>query len=501
MDVIGALFPGLKTRWLLKRAALANAQRLYNAAGISQYHPRRGDNRSGDAVMEHARDRLANWSRHLEENTDLAVGVLDDLTDRVVGTGITVEPMIRDRRGEPLAELNETVARAWADWSKHPEVSGVIPWGELQRVLFRSLMRDGEVLVKHLRGVPTFNYRSPVPYVLDPLESDYLPFDPIAGTEAGGISITHGIERDAWGAITAYHLLKRHPGAYLIPLSPATLALDTDRYPADMITHLRTARRLGQLRGVSIFAPCIHRFQDLHDYEESERLAAKIAASFSAVIRKAPDMPGVLTQQKTSTGERNLEMSPAMIFDDLLPGESVETISSNRPSNVLGEYRAQMLKGVSAGTGARYSTIARTWESSYSSMRQETVSLKPSAQRLQDYFVELGPRRVYETWVALAELSGTLDLSRADRLTMFDADYRGPAEEWVDPLDETKADVLKIQHNLESRQAIQRKRGIDSRRTDAEIAADELGAGDAMGDDEQLNTDEDTDDQDQTVTV
>ncbi len=466
MDLIGQIFPGFKARWLMKRAALADAQRLYSAAGTSQYHPRRGDNRSGNAVMEHARGRLTNWARYLEENTDLAVGVLDDLTDRVIGTGITIEPMVRNRAGQPLEALNDTIKRAWLDWGRTPEVSGVIPWGELQRLLFRSLLRDGEVLYKHLRAVRTFSYRSLVPLAIDPLESDYLPFDLTNDT------ITHGIERDGWGAITAYHILRQHPGEYLIPLSIASLIEDTDRIPATDITHLRTARRLGQLRGVSVFAACIHRFQDLHDYEESERLAAKIAASFSAVIKKAPDMPNVLTRSKTTTGERNLEMSPAMIFDDLLPGESIETINSNRPSNALGEYRAQMLRAISAGTSARYSTIARTWDASYTAMRQETVAIKPSALRMQEYFVARCARPVYEEFLNLAELAGVLDFSQADRLTRFDADYAGPAEEWVDPLDEAKADELKIAARIESRQSIQRKRGIDSRRTDAELAAD-----------------------------
>ena len=205
-------------------------------------------------------------------------------------------------------------------------------------------------------------------------------------------------------------------------------------------------------------------------------MAAKVAASFTAAITKSPDMPGTLLRNTTSTGERNLEMSPAMIFDDLLPGESVETIASNRPSNALGEYRGQMLKAVSAGTGARYSTIARTWDSSYAAMRQETVSLKPSAMRLQDYFVARCVRLVYEEWLKLAELAGAFDFRGADRLTIFDADYRGPAEEWVDPLAETQADQLKVEAGFESRQSIQRRRGIDSRRTDAELAADTLRA-------------------------
>lgn len=64
------------------------------------------------------------------------------------------------------------------------------------------------------------------------------------------------------------------------------------------------------------------------------------------------------------------------------------------------------------------------------------------------------------------------DFSGADRLTIQDADYRGPGEESIDPLDETKADVLRMQHRLKSRQQIHRERGIDTRRVDAELEAD-----------------------------
>ncbi len=484
MDVIAALFPGLKARYLLKQASLLNAQRLYQAASTSQYHPKKGDNRSGNAVMEHARGHVANWARHLEENYDLAVAVLDDLTDRVIGTGIIVEPQIKDRAGALIPELNATIARAWDDWGRAPEVSGVVPWGEVQRLLFRSLMRDGDVLIKHLQAVPAFQYPSVVPYALDPLESDYLPYDLLTET------ITHGIERNAWGQITAYHLLNQHPGEYLIPFSKASLIEETTRHPVDIITHLRVSRRLGQLRGISVFHACVHRLQDLTDYEESERLAAKIAASFSAAITKSPDMPGTLTSNVTSTGKRNLEMQPAMIFDDLLPGEKVETIESNRPSNALEGYRASMLKGVSAGTGARYSTIARTWDSSYTAMRQETVAHKSPAARLQEYFVARSIRTVYERWLSLGIASGVFDISGADMMTVRDADYRGPGEESIDPLDETKADVLKIQHGIKSRQQIQRERGIDTRRVDDELEADTFEQPTGQSNDEATDTED-----------
>lgn len=467
MELIARLFPGLAARWWQKRAAAIYSQRLYQAATSSQYHPRKGDGRSANSVMEHARHKVSNWARYLEENSDLAIGVLDDLTDRVVGTGIVTEPLIRDAQGNALEDLNATVRRAWDDWGRRPEVSQVIPWGELQRLIFRTQMRDGEALTRHVRGVVGYRYPTPVPYAIDSLEPDYLPFDFFQSQP----DITHGIQRDDFGTITAYHLLKRHPGDYLTPLTGARFIDETVTVDADDMIHLRVARRLGQLRGISIFHGCTYRLQDLTDYEESERLAAKIAASFSAVITKSPDTPGRIDTPNAS-GDRSMEMSPAMIFDNLLPGEKVETIDSNRPSNALGEYRASMLRAVSAGTGARYSTIARTWDSSYTAMRQETVAIMPGTDRMQDYFVARLIRPVYELWLDTAIRSGTFDIARADEMTLFDADYRGPGIPWIDPLDEAKADTLAIRSGLKSRRQIIRERGGDPRKVDAELDMD-----------------------------
>jgi len=328
-------------------------------------------------------------------------------------------------------------------------------------------MRDGEVLAKHLVGVGGFKYPSMVPYALDCIEADYLPFDRIGENP----KITHGIERDEWGTITAYHLLKRHPGEFLVPGATLTTVMDTDRFPADVVLHLRIARRLGQLRGISIFHPSVHRLQDLTDYEESERLTAKIAASFSAVITRSPDAPGA-TDYQSAKGNRTFEMQPAMVFDGLLPGESVETIDSNRPNNALGEYRSSMLKAVSAGTGARYSTIARTWDSSYTAMRQETVTVMPGTDRMQDYYVARFIRPVYEMWLRTAIATGAFDVGRTDPMTVFDADYRGPAIPWLDPKDEAEADVIRVTNRFKSRRQVIRESGGDPDAVDEEIAMD-----------------------------
>ena len=56
--------------------------------------------------------------------------------------------------------------------------------------------------------------------------------------------------------------------------------------PAEICSHLAFKKRLHQLRGVSMLHGVIVRLADLKDYEESERVAARIAAAFTMYIKK-----------------------------------------------------------------------------------------------------------------------------------------------------------------------------------------------------------------------
>ena len=68
---------------------------------------------------------------------------------------------------------------------------------------------------------------------------------------------------------------------------------------------------------MSVFAAVLGRLEDIKDYEESERIAAKVAASMAAFIKKgSQDM----YPNEMKDGEmlaRELKFRPGMIFDDL----------------------------------------------------------------------------------------------------------------------------------------------------------------------------------------
>ncbi|HBO8079519.1 TPA: phage portal protein, partial [Pseudomonas aeruginosa] len=106
---------------------------------------------------------------------------------------------------------------------------------------------------------------------LELLEPDYLPFS-YNNLSKG---IVQGIERDTWRRKRAYHLLKDHPGN----LQTLGGSLAVKRVEAERIIHIAYRKRIGQNRGVPMLHAVLIRLADLKDYEESERVAARISAA------------------------------------------------------------------------------------------------------------------------------------------------------------------------------------------------------------------------------
>mgnify|MGYP003667021467 FL=1 len=109
--------------------------RLYEAATNDAQHPRRGSNYSADATIQQSTDALRNYARWLDENHDLAIGILDELENRIVGRGIQISPRAKDKNGKPAKEWNAAVLKLFKLWCKSkPEASRTLTWTEIQSI-------------------------------------------------------------------------------------------------------------------------------------------------------------------------------------------------------------------------------------------------------------------------------------------------------------------------------------------------------------------------------
>jgi lambda family phage portal protein len=467
--ILAAIAPALAARRVAALAKLAHAQRYYEAVKITAQRPRRGGPQSADAVVDAAKGNLRNFSRNLDENHDLAIGVLDDLVTNVVGVGAGIEAMaVRGPKREPAEELNHQLTDLWAEFWERPEVTGELSGPEMERLVCRSWLRDGEVFAQHVTAARA-PYFSRVPYALELLESDFLPFDLTRPADR----VTHGVQKDGWNRPVGYWFSKTHPGAQTFNFSSSELIWK----PAESIVHLKFVRRLHQTRGVSVFHGVLTRLDDLKDYEESERIAARVAAALTAYIKRDIGLSAdaAVAGEDSLISGRSFAMEPGLVFDGLMPGEDVGTIDSKRPNPNLEQFRNAMLRAVAAGTGTRFSSIAKDYNGTYSAQRQELVEAVAHYRRLFDYLRARFYRPVWRRFVDSCRLAGLLRIpAGVDLFSLYHPEIRPPNMPWIDPLKEIKAYQAMVEGGFRSRHQVIRDLGSDPATVDAQLEADPL---------------------------
>lgn len=432
--VLLAIAPGTLRKRELARLQFLALRSAYDATNRSRLRKETRDYGSGNNVTERSVADLRNYARHLERNHDLARGVLNTLVQNTVGAqGILIEPQPRGPDGQVDEGLAQQLADLWDDWCKLPEVTGEFDWPRAQRMLARSWFRDGEVFYQHLRGnVPYLSHGTLVPYSIEMLEADFVPLE-YSDEQLG---IVQGIECNAWKRPVAFHVFRNHPGD---PRSFTSFRDNTKRVLAADVEHIKLVDRIQQLRGVSAFASVLTRLEDLKDYEESERIAAKVAASLTAYIKRgAPEDYDAATYD--DKGNRAMVMTPGLIADNLRPGEDIGVIDSNRPNPNAATWRSEQLRAVSAGMWLSYSSAARNYNGTYSAQRQELVESWGAYALLSQEFIDQCPRQVYESFVALAVTSGRIERPRGWSMKqLMSALYVAPAMPWIDPVKEANA--------------------------------------------------------------
>ena len=463
-----------------KIAFLPAPPSAYEVAKPSKYRKAPPHSNSGDASTGAAGTKLRDWARWLDENLDIVTGALDKLANFIVGERITIEPMVRNRRGELLKGVNEQITRAILDegvrdsWSRNVSVTGEYTRGEQEWITCRTWLRDGEILGRKVSRRPA---RGALPYQVQLIEADFLPYELLraqANMQGDGNqnAIVHGVEKDAWGMPVAFHLYRQHPGDIYLR-GNGLLAGEISPVPASEIHHLKFCRRVSQTRGVPIFHSAIKRLDDIADYEDAHRIGARIAAQVLGAIKRAPDMLG---SYDGSEDEREWEMEHGQILSDLLPGEDLGWYKPEAPNPDATPFIDDQMRRCAAGIGMGYSTFSGKYDKSFSAARQEQSENWPNVQKLRSQFVSDFVRPVeYEPALDAAILTGRVRIPReADPATIYAADYRGPARPTLDDEKQAKADQTILETRTDSRYGRIRERGRDPVKIDAESAADDM---------------------------
>jgi lambda family phage portal protein len=149
------------------------------------------------------------------------------------------------------------------------------------------------------------------------------------------------------------------------------------------------------------------------------------------------------------------------------------------PNNEFGAFSKAILRGIAAGLGVAYHTLANDLEGvNYSSGRLGSQNERDVWTVLQDWMKECFMHRVYEEWLEEQMLRGTIQSTNGGILRPADlekyerAEFQGRRWKGVDPLKESNANAVDFGLATKSLSQIIREGANDPDKVWAEMAED-----------------------------
>lgn len=442
-------------------------QRFYNAAQSSRLTSNwTSQNPSADKELYKDLKTLRARSRELSRNNPYVKKFLSLCKTNIIGPkGVVLQN--RAFRGEKLDnKVNDQVEEAFQQWGRMGtcDVTGTLSWFKLQNLALECVARDGEVLIRKVKG-----FNNGFNYALQIIEADHL--DEQLNTQLpNGNHIRMGVELDKWRRPVAYHLKKRHPGDNTLPTS----RMDPDTYevlPASEIIHLFDPLRPGQTRGLPWLFASMIRLNMLSGYEEAELVAARVGACKGGFFTSEADA-GEYEGERDDDGAIVEDLEPGSF--SLLPyGVKFTEYNPDHPSGNFDSFTTATLRGIASGMGASYHSLSNDLtDVNYSSIRHGALDERDNWKVLQNWIIETLHHKVFEDFLPLAMLSGKINVpfSRLDSINKpIFVPRRWP---WVDPLKDMQANQLAIQMGTLSITDVIRETGRDPNDVMTQLAAD-----------------------------
>ena len=463
----------------------------YDAGGVNRINAQWGlSTANANGEIRFNLVSLRARSRDLSRNDPYFKKFLELVETNIVGaSGVSVQSRAGDIGPAPDYRFiqdkpaNSILEREWAAFSRRGvfEVTGKMSRSVFERLVIRTLARDGEVLVKH---VADGNARHGLRFQI--LESDWLD-ERLNEDLANGNRIIMGVELNPEGRPVAYWLHRHHPG------DSRRGTGERVRYGADALKHYFIADRPEQVRGVPWGHAAMSRLYQLGEFDDAAILAARLGADKFMILEDREGMAaemaeGTLPVPADANGPGVNEGTGALYFKsqkgsiDILPrGTTVADWDPNYPSDTYGPFVLAALRGVASGFGISYESLSNDRQGvTWTSIRHAVLDEREHWKTLQDWFIETWAMDAYTAWLDAALLSPFKPLAYlppGKRDKFLAPVFNGRRWDWVNPKDDIEAKREALKLRLTSHRRVLAEQGLDLEEVLAEIADDRALAG------------------------
>lgn len=405
---------------------------------------------SADADMQVDRRVLRQRSRDLSRNNPLGRGAVNNVVTSAVGTGLSLRSRINAASvrmtPEQVQALQRQIEAEFRLWSEDPsmcDAERTLDFYALQALAFRSALESGDVLAS-LPWIAVGN----LPYEL---KVQLIEADRVCnkGWAADTERLFGGVDHDKYGAPTAYHVLRQHPGG-LFPLN-----YEWDILPAfgaktgrRNVLHLFDKLRPGQARGVPYLSPVIETLRQLGEYTDGELRAALVSSLFTVFVKNTgglglePDATGAAGTTTPQTGD--LVKLGAGAIVELGQGDDISTANPGRPNTAFDGFVLALLKQIGTALEQPFEVLVKHFNASYSASQAALLEVWRFYKGRRAWLAGMFCQPVYEAWLDEAVTKrrivapGYFD-DPAIRAAFVRSEWIGDAKGSIDPLKEVQA--------------------------------------------------------------
>lgn len=398
-------------------------------------------------------DRLRVRSRDLFKNNEYAKKFGRLVRNNVVGSeGFSLQVRAKGADGKLDSADSTAVETAFWRWCRpeHCDVTRQRSFADVCRSLMLGIARDGEYLVRKVRGGGEFGLR------LQILDVNRL--DTTFNREAvqGQNAVVMGVELDQYRAPVAYHILT----------SVNSLRRERERIPASEMLHGFMPIEDEQTRGVPWLHAAMRRLNDLNGYREAAVIAARIGASKMGFF-VSPDGEPPTSDGQDSDGNFVTQAAPGE-FEVVPTGYDFKSFDPAYPHDQFDAFCKAALRGIASAAGVSYPSLGNDLEGvNFSSIRAGVLEERDEWMVIQNWFITAFLVPIYEEWLEMALMRGAIRLPAgsplpASKLGKYqEHQWQGRRWQWVDPLKDIEAAVTAIEHRLASPQQIAAQTGRD----------------------------------------
>jgi lambda family phage portal protein len=371
---------------------------------------------------------------------------------------VQFESEIMGNKDKPKKDWNDLIETEFAKWGRSCSTDGLLTWLSFQHLVSETVAQDGEVLIRRVRGFSNAHR-----YAVEIIDADRLDWQFNVSANAQGVRVIMGVEVDAWGKPLAYHIWSAHP--YDFEARP-----QRQRVPAEQIIHLFSHDRARATRGVPWASPVMPQLNMLGRLWSSELAAANAEADRLGIIKTQQGMPLDDFDGDPVAVANEMESEHAQ-FLGLDPGLDIVFPTIQHPNGQLADFSRALLKGIAAGLGVSYHSLAGdVSDANYSSARVALLDERDHWRKRQSWLITNLHDVVFRDWLEMALLNGSLPLPVVDIEKICCPTWWPRSWDWVDPMKDIDAALTSVRGGLSTYQKELGARGMDWRETFAQLA-------------------------------